>query len=98
MTFQEIFTIDIKWILFQRNMHCCHDDVTSSCRNCYVMCGHNIIYDWLKATLRDKTINLQTTMFSSVFSISFALHPCCGHFGASLLKAVNQTLWYILLN
>ena len=43
----------LKFVYFNENLHCRQgrrDDVTCSCRKCYVMCGHNIIYDMTLAT------------------------------------------------
>ena len=37
-----------KFVYFDENLHCQHGhllDVTCSRRKCYVMCGHNIIYN-----------------------------------------------------
>ena len=37
-----------KFVYFNEKIHCCHGrrhDVTCSRRKCYVMCGHNIIYN-----------------------------------------------------
>ena len=53
MTFQKSFLSPLKLTLFQRKMHCCQrrrHDVTCSRRNCYVTCGHNIIYDMTLST------------------------------------------------
>ena len=44
-----------KFVYFSENLHCCHrhcHDFTCSCRRCYVMCGHNIIYDMTLSTDR----------------------------------------------
>ena len=40
----------LKCVYFNENLHCCtcngrHRDVTYSHRKCYVICGHNMIYD-----------------------------------------------------
>ena len=42
-----------KFVYFNENLHCCnrrHHVVTCSRRKCYVMYGHNIIYDMALST------------------------------------------------
>ena len=37
-----------KFVYSNENLHCFHElrnDVTCSCRKCYITCGHNIFFD-----------------------------------------------------
>ena len=58
----DVFNVTLSpsmFVYFNENLHCCNGrrhDVTCSCRKCYVMLGHNIIYDMTYVTSYDKCI------------------------------------------
>lgn len=49
MTIQKSVLSPLKWVSFQRKLHCCHGrrhEVTCARRKSYVTCAHNIIFTW----------------------------------------------------
>ena len=53
MTIYMWFLSPSKFVYFNEKLHCCkgrHRDVTCSRQKCYVMCGHNIIYNMTLST------------------------------------------------